>query len=257
MTRTRVINTGQGSVSQLSLSGDTGELVASGRDGRLVRWSASGDPTQLARADQPIDGFIALRTTGAILFRTADGALWRIDPGAQPTLFRPGGSRVLALVASADQRTLYAGNAAGDVLAIDTRTWRTDEVLHAASAIQELSIAPDGDTLAIATDDGRIHVRARSDDAPTSAAPTWLTLRAHARHQALTSDGLLIVLSTDGTIWLYSVPRRRWLCLSVGSADLRWVAVSGNDTTAVAVDYEGRLISIDLDAARDLLTNSL
>jgi WD40 repeat protein len=257
MTRTRVINTGQGSVSQLSLAGDSGELVSSGRDGRLVRWSASGDPTQIARVDQPIDGFVALRTTGSLLFRTADGALWRVDPGAPPVLFRPGGSRVLSLVASSDQRTVYAGNAGGEVIAIDTRTWRTEDLLHAGAAVQELSVTPDGDTLAVATDDGLIHVRARNDDAPGPGATTWSTLRAHARHQALTSDGLLIVLSTDGTIWLYSVPHRRWLCLSVGAADLRWVAVSGNDTTAVAVDYEGRLISIDLDAARNLLTNSL
>jgi len=109
----------------------------------------------------------------------------------------------------------------------------------------------------VATHDGSIHIRTQNDDGPGSGVPRWSALRAHARHQALTSDGLLIVLSTDGTIWLYSVPRRRWLCLSVGSTDLRWVAVSANSTTAVAVDYEGRLLSINLDTARNLLANSL
>src|SRR5262249_24506310 len=134
---------------------------------------------------------------------------------------------------------------------------RREIAFHAASSIQELSVTADGDTLAAATNDGLIHVRTRNDDGPPSRTASWSTLHAHARHQALTSDGLLIVLGSDGTIWLYSIPRRRWLCIPVGSTDLRWVAVSANGTTAVAVDYEGRLLSIDLDAARNLLASSL
>src|SRR5262249_4589297 len=63
--RTRVINTGQGSVSQLSLVGDTGDVISSGRDGRLVRWTASGDQTTIAHVDQPIDGFVILPSSGA------------------------------------------------------------------------------------------------------------------------------------------------------------------------------------------------
>ena len=42
----------------------------------------------------------------------------------------------------------------------------------------------------------------------------------------------------------------------MGSADLRWVTVSGTGAAAAAVDYEGRLIRVDLDAARKLLAEA-
>jgi WD40 repeat protein len=252
MERTRVLTTQHGSVSQVALLGDPGELISSGGDGRLVRWTASGEPALIAKLDQPIDGFVRIPRAGEFLFAGADGALWRTD-GARTVALRPGGSRVIRLVLAPDQRTVYAGTARGDLIAIDTTSWQPDLALHVAGAVQELSISDDSHTLAVATNDGKIHIGTRRDE--RSPITPWQTLRLQARHQALTPDGLLVAASTDGTIWIYSIPRRRWLCLPMGSGDLRWVAVSSNAAAAIGVDYEGRLLWIDLDAARALLTN--
>src|SRR5262249_8799018 len=79
--RTRVLPTHHGSVSQVALLGDSGELISSGRDGRLVRWPASGEPAVLAKLDQPIDSFARIARTGEIVFAGADGARWRTDGG--------------------------------------------------------------------------------------------------------------------------------------------------------------------------------
>jgi WD40 repeat protein len=253
MQRTRVLATRHGSVSQVALLGDTGELISAGRDGQLVRWTASGEPTVIAKLDQPIDGFAQIPRAGEILFASADGALWRTD-GGRTVALRPGGSRVVRLVPAPDQRTVYAGTAGGDVIAIDTATWRQDIALHVAGAVQELSITEDGHTLAVAADDGKIHIGTARDGSLPIA--TWQTLLVQARHQALTPDGLLVVASTDGMIWIYSIPGRRWLCLPIGSGDLRWVTVSSDAAAAVGVDYEGRLLWIDLEAARALLTDT-
>ncbi|HEX3475110.1 MAG TPA: WD40 repeat domain-containing serine/threonine-protein kinase [Kofleriaceae bacterium] len=260
--RTRVIPTHHGSVSQVALiddsggdpggdrGGDTGELISSGRDGRLVRWSASGEPAVLAKLDQPIDGFARISRTGEIVFAGADGALWRTG-GGHTVALRPAGARIIRLVVSPDERTVYAGTADGDVLAIDTASWRQDLALHAAGAVQELSITDDSQTLAVATKDGKVHIGARRD----SPIPTWHTLMVQARHLALTPDGLLIAPSTDGVVWIYAIARRRWLCLPMGSGDLRWVTISSDAAAAVAVDYEGRLLWIDLHAARAYLAD--
>ena len=253
MERTRVLATQHGSVSQVALLGDTGELISSGGDGRLVRWTASGEPTLIAKLDQPIDGFARIPRDGELLFAGADGALWRTD-GARTVALRPGGARVIRLVLAPDQRTVYAGTARGDLIAIDTTSWQQDVALHVAGAVQEISISDDSHTLAVATNDGKIHIGTRSDE--PSPITRWQALRLQARHQALTPDGLLVAASTDGAIWIYSIARRRWLCLPMGSGDLRWVAVSSNAAAAVGVDYEGRLLWIDLDAARALLTNN-
>jgi hypothetical protein len=125
--------------------------------------------------------------------------------------------------------------------------------LHAAGAVQELSITDDGHTLAVATKDGKLHIGTLHDK-PT-AVTTWQTLMVQVRHLALTPDDLLIAPSTDGVVWIYSIPRRRWLCLPMGSGDLRWVTISSDAAAAVAVDYEGRLLWIDLHEARALLAD--
>jgi outer membrane protein assembly factor BamB len=139
------------------------------------------------------------------------------------------------------------------VLAIDTASWRQDLALHAAGAVQELSITDDGHTLAVATKDGEVHIGTRRDD-PVPVT-TWQTLMIQARHLALTADGLVIAPSTDGVVWIYSIAGRRWSCLPMGSGDLRWVTVSSDAAAAVAVDYEGRLLWIDLHAVRSLLAD--
>ncbi|HEY0480039.1 MAG TPA: WD40 repeat domain-containing serine/threonine-protein kinase, partial [Kofleriaceae bacterium] len=61
MTRTRVIRTGHGSISQLRFAAGTTDVVTSGNDGRLVRWPPGGEPILLAQARQPIDGFAMTR----------------------------------------------------------------------------------------------------------------------------------------------------------------------------------------------------
>jgi WD40 repeat protein len=76
MTRMRVIATGHGAVSQLQFVGDTDQFITSGPDGRLVRWTSSGQQTSLARVNQPIDKLAQASATGAIVFSTTDGALW-------------------------------------------------------------------------------------------------------------------------------------------------------------------------------------
>jgi hypothetical protein len=42
----------------------------------------------------------------------------------------------------------------------------------------------------------------------------------------------------------------------MGSGDLRWVTISSDAAAAVAVDYEGRLLWIDLHQARALLADN-
>ena len=253
--RTLTLDTGHGSVSQLQFVDDTDDFITSGRDGRLVRWTPDGRQTQLARFDRPIDRFAAISAANTIVFSTTDGALWRTDAAGQVLSLGPGGSRVNRIRATADQQTIYVGYAAGDLLAIDTRTWEQESLLHGAGAgaVREVAITADGHSIAVATNDGIIHVGSYGDAARSPGRLTWVPLALRARDIALTPDGLLLASCTDGTIWLYSLPRARWLCLPTGTVDLGRTAVADNGNAAVAVDYKGRLIWIDLEAARKQL----
>ena len=256
MTQTRVIPTGHGSVSQLTFVADTDDFITAGHDGRLVRWTPSGHRTQLTQIGQPIDKFAQAPATGSIVFSTADGALWRTDTDGQALSLRNGGARVNRIVAGPDQQTVYAGYANGDVVEIDTKSWQQEFILHEPGAVRQIAITSDGHTIAVATNDGIIHVGTRDDGASHPESTTWVTLAARARDITLTRDGLLMAACTDGTIWLYSPPRRSWLCLPTGTVDLGWIVVTDDGKAAVVLDREGRLIWVDLEAARKRLDDT-
>jgi eukaryotic-like serine/threonine-protein kinase len=250
MTRMRVIPTGHGSVSQLRFLGDTENFVTSGHDGRLVRWTPEGDRTVLTQFHQPIDKFAMVSRTGAIVFSTIDGALWATEVSGQTRSLRGPGARVNRILLPADEQHIYVGYANGEVVAIHPMSWRQDTLLRGSGAVQEIALTEDGSTIAVATNDGMIHVGARAGG--STSAVTWTALQARARDIALASDGLLMATCTDGTIWLYS-PHRQWLCLPSGAVDLGDTVVAPDGKSAVVLDRAGRLLWVDLDAARELL----
>jgi WD40 repeat protein len=261
MKRMNIVNTRQGSVSQLSFVDDTDDVVTSGRDGRLIRWTPSGTATLIAQLDQPIDVFTLLpksstRAPGSVVFSSFDGALWHKSPDTQPVLIKRGRSRVIRLFSLPKQRIVLSGNAAGEVTAINTESWHYSTILQASGAVRNVSATPDGRRIVVDTNDGLSHVGTIHDGESGVIEVTWRNLMIRARHHAITKDGLLVAVCSDGTIWLYSIQGRRWLCLSIGNADFRWVATSAGGDAAAALDVEGRLIWVDLDAARKLLINT-
>src|SRR6185503_8889035 len=253
MARTGVIPTAHGSVSQLRFIGDTEDFITAGHDGRLIRWSSDGEHRVIARASQPIDNLGLIAAAHSIVFSTVDGALWRTDEAGPPRTLRDPGSRVSRILVTPDEQLVYAGYTSGDVVALDTKSWQSVTVLHGIPAIREIKTTADHHTIAVVTNDGVIHLGTRRAGASPSAPPTWSLLLARVHDIALTSDGMVMATSPDGTIWLYSPSRQRWLCLPTGSADLGKLALASDDKTALALDLEGRLIWIDLEAARKLL----
>jgi serine/threonine protein kinase/WD40 repeat protein len=253
MTRTRVITTEHGSVSQLRFTDSGDDFITSGHDGRVIRWSASGQSTVIARSEQPIDRFGWIPTTGSVVFSTVDGALWRTNGNGPAIALRPAGVRVTRILVVPAHRAVYAGYASGDVVAIDTTSWQAHVMLRGSGSVQEIAVTSDARIMAVATNDGGIHVGTWREGDSDPASSTWARLAARALHITLAPDGLLVAACADGTIWLYAIPRRRWLCLPTGTVDFTRTALPADGKAAVALDREGRMLWIDLDAARRLL----
>jgi WD40 repeat protein len=207
----------------------------------------------ITQLPQPIDKFEPTFPKGAFVLSTLDGALWRTDGNTKALLLRGGGSHVNCILVPPGQQIIYAGYANGDVLAIDTKSWRPKMILQGPGAVQELAVTSDGHTIAVATGNGAIHIGTQRDETMSFEDATWVTLEARARHITFAPDGLLVAACTDGTIRLYSTQQRRWLCLPTGTVDLVRSIMTANGKTAVSFDREGRLIWIDLEAARKLL----
>jgi len=253
MTRTRTISTDHGSISQLHFAGDTDDFITAGHDGRLVRWTSAGQPTLLTKLNQPIDKFEPTAATGPFVLSTPDGALWRAGGDGQVFPLRSAGSRVNRILAVPERHIVYVGYANGDVIAIDTKSWQQVVMLRGSGAVREIAITGDGHTMVVATEDGTIRVATQRDATPGPEEATWSIFEVHARYIALASDGLLVATRTDGTIWLYSTSQQSWLCLPTGTVDLGRTVVAANGKSAATLDREGRLIWIDLEAARGLL----
>jgi WD40 repeat protein len=256
MKRTRVVATGLGAVWQLQFVADTDEFITASSGGRLIRWTPSGQPTPLAQVDLPIVAIAQAPAAGAIVFATEDGALWRTGATGQAIPVKPRGPRVNRILALPDRSMVYAGDANGDVFAIDTRTWRPEPVLHGSGGVREIAVTRDGHIVAVATNDGTIHIGTRDPDAASTARLTWVTFAARARHIALAPDGVLVAACTDGAIWLYSAPLRRWSFLSAGVVDFVRTVIADDGNAAAVLDAQGRLLWLDLDAARRLLATA-
>jgi serine/threonine protein kinase/WD40 repeat protein len=256
MTRTDVINTHHGAVSRVEFVDNTDDFVTAGRDGKLIQWTPARDQKLLAQFDQPIANFALARATRSAVISTADGALWRLGDDGQALPLRSEGTQVTRMLTFPDAALVGIGYANGDVVVIDTKSWRQAPLLHTSEAIRDIALRSDGRTIAVAANDDTIHIGVRNGDAWTDARTTWVTLIARARRIALTPDGLLVAICTDGTVRLYSLTRRAWLCVPTGTSDLSLVAVSDDSKVGAAFDVDGRVILMDLESARDAMNDT-
>jgi WD40 repeat protein len=253
MSRKSIFDTQHGSVSHLELVEGTDEFITAGRDGRLVRWTPNGEQKELARLNQPIAMFVLASATRTVVMSTSDGMLWRADEDGHVLPLKAGGIQVTRMLTFPDAASVCIGYANGDVIVIDTKSWRQTLLLHASEAVRDIALTPDGRTIAVAANDGVIRVGIRHGDAWNDATTTWVALTAHARQLALTPDGLLVAVCIDGTVWLYSSTHRTWLCLPTGTADLTLAAVTADGKAGAVLDAEGRIIWVDLMAVRKII----
>ncbi|MEO7734375.1 MAG: WD40 repeat domain-containing protein, partial [Kofleriaceae bacterium] len=249
-TRARIVDTHQGGVLDVALDDATGELITAGRDGRLLAWSTSDEPRVIARFDRAINGFVRSPGTQAIVANTVDGALWRVEPDGRVRPLRPAGVAVVSARAIPRSNEIAVGYQDGEVAMIDTLTWRTSALVRASESIRDIVVALDGKTIAIAANDGTIHLGARQGQDWIGPGVTWTVLHVAVRRLALTSDGLLVVMCNDGIVWLYATAERRWRCLSTGVTNLVFLAASADGQSAVVIDRDGRVVWLDLRLAR-------
>jgi WD40 repeat protein len=256
MSRTQVVDTHHGAVAHVEFVDNTDKFVTAGRDGRLLQWTPAGEQKLLARFDQAIAEFVLARATRSAVVSTADGALWRSDLDGKASPLRSAGAQVTRMLSLPDRASIFIGYANGDVILVDTKSWRQTLLLHASEAIRDIALTSDGRTIAVAANDDTIHVGAQHGDSWVDASTTWVTLTVRARRIALAPDGLLVAISTDGTVWLYSSTRETWLCVPTGTSDLSLVAISSDGKASTVFDADGRIIWIDLEAARRAINSA-
>jgi hypothetical protein len=138
-------------------------------------------------------------------------------------------------------------------VAFDTRSWVSNTIFRGTNAIQEIILTENEDTIAILTSVGMVYLGRYQNGSSNTEPVEWQQLVTQSRGIALTPDHLLIATCPDGIVWIYSIDQRHWLCVALQTAYLGELAVTSNGNTAVALDREGRLISIDLEAARNVL----
>lgn len=254
MSRTSFFNTGQGSVSQLAFVPLVGDLITSGSDGSLVRWTQTGYRRIVTQVDQPIVAFAIAPGSDSTVFATLDGTLWRTTDSGAPLELRRRPVRVMRITVNSNRPVVYVGYADGEVISINTRTWEQHKILQGRDAVRQIAMSHSGNALAVVTDDGMIHVREAA--LHTNHDKPWVEWPALARHIVISDTGLLIAACTNGIVWIYSLAQQTWLCLHTGSINLTYSVLTDSERKAIIGDSNGRLIELDLDVAYQLLSPS-
>jgi WD40 repeat protein len=246
--RARATRSRQAKITHVEFEPEGSSLILSGKDGSLARWSFTDTLVQLYQFDQPIENFSSAGDSHSIVIATQDGALWLFDHNAIVKPLRGPGSHIVQILTLPDRISVCVGYDDGRTVIINTRTSEQTLLPRVSGAIRDLA-ASDRVLVLIANDD-KMHV-VRAEHGWNSAA--WSTLSAPVRSAAVTADGLLISICTDGAVWAYSIQNQAWLCILTGSSELVQLAFDDTETTAFLVNVDGHLMTVDLDAVRRLV----
>jgi hypothetical protein len=166
-------------------------------------------------------------------------------------------AKVTRMVSVPGAHAIAVAYANGDVAMLDTSSWRQDPILHVAHTIRDIAIAANGRTVAVIDSDDTVHIGVRNGDAATDLSIPWTAFPLRAQRVALTPDGLMVAICSDGTVWLYSPERKSWICLPTGTADLTIVTTSSEGRAAASFDSDGRITWLDLELAQKSFTDSM
>jgi WD40 repeat protein len=257
LARLRALDPSYKSISHAAFIGETDDLAISSRGGDLLRWSSEGPPRLVHHFAQAIETFVYMQHTGFFIVATADGTLSRIDGNLRQVQLQPPGSSgapITFMLSLPDGRLVGVGRANGESFMIDTISGQLIPLPRALEGIRDISATPDGRLIAVASDDGTVHLGEKHSN--TWLLATWRTLRVHVRKIAFTDDGLLIVACTDGTVWLYSSVDHAWQCRVMGTTQLTQIVLDTGKNTAYILDADGRLLSVDIGALTTELYSS-
>jgi serine/threonine protein kinase/WD40 repeat protein len=252
MSRTHLLNTHHGSVTHSAFDANASDLVTSGRDGRLLRWTPAGEYSLIADFNQSITGFVLAAKTRSTVVATTDGALWRLAQDGRIVSLRDRGIQVTKLLVLSDGVTVCIGYSNGEVVTVDTTSWQQTLLMRASDGIRDIAFTDDN-VVAIASNDDVVHLGVRHGAAWAKAGIAWIALSARARTIAFTADRMLVAACAGGAVWIYSLARDKWLALSIETVDLTLVVLTSDGTSAIIIDDEGRLMSIDLKDVRKAL----
>jgi WD40 repeat protein len=249
----RIFETVTSSVSHVAFIDDANDFVTSGRDGRLIRWTSNGEQRPLHKFDQPIETFAFAGESRRMVVSTNDGELWRVDEDSTVASLRRAVAKVTRMLALPDGTSICVGYSNGETILIETRSWRQYRLLSASAAIRDLAVAKTNNVIVAADNDSDIHIGIWHRDFLETASIEWSTIRVNARKIALTDNGLLVAICPNGAMWVYSLTRRTWLFLPIGTTDLIHIVFSTNGNVAVVFDADGHIISIDMAAVHATL----
>src|SRR5262249_28454744 len=127
----------------------------------------------------------------------------------------------------------------GDLELLDTNTEQRNVILRTAHSLREIVLSRTGHIIAATDNDDTVYLGFLGRNIHINSQATWTTFKMQARAIAWTSDEILLVLSSDGAVWLYSSADKTWLCVPTGTADLIGVAISSDDKNAATFDLDG------------------
>jgi serine/threonine protein kinase/WD40 repeat protein len=156
--------------SRLAMLGDSGDGLAGGDNGRIVRFDAEGACAEFCRESWPIYRIVADPMGRHVALVSwwngknrpdASVTVWSTEGGAGERRWKMRGGAVTAGAFSADGRTLAVAVSGGPIQLRDAATGEVQQSLTGGTGGEPalaLAFAPNGQTLAAATGSGRVYL---------------------------------------------------------------------------------------------------
>ena len=221
-----------------------GGLLAYGFDATVKMLALDDGLTEVAARPLPLVpvGCLAL-SQQHLAIGTPDGRIFLMsDDGRQwqaPRTIEAHGSRIGALVLSADARLLASGAEDGSLLLTATADGSPIQMASEGAGIRGLALAPAGGGLIVARADGTLELRALADLQVTASTQIPAALRGIAVQPA----GAFVALASAAGLWFWSLI----------DGQVTTMASEFGEVRSIAFDPPGRFLAAGLADGRLLL----
>ncbi|MBA2322413.1 MAG: hypothetical protein H0V89_14810, partial [Deltaproteobacteria bacterium] len=244
----RVLKQHEGRVVDVRYRAD-GTALSAGIDGSLLAWAPDSTSATVWHLRPAALYALKLLADDSAVVYDADNNVWIISgPDRARLLTSTGSDMIRVMRASPDDRTIIVGTSSGQVIEIDIATGTSRVILETGAPVRDVVASTDRAIVAVASEDGIVHVRKNSVD-------TWIRVPARARFLSLsTTATVLAVTCLDGDVW-FNVDEQ-WLNVEAHAADTESGYFSPDDRWFVTSDVTGRVVLHDLAMLRAISPSS-
>jgi len=234
--------------------GDGQWIATVGDDGKLYRWKAEREETELLLSRNfALTAMEVLPGTQTIVVQGFGGGLWVVSPGGPEIQLRaPDGVEIMCLRASQSGTFVATGQEDGMVAVYRTKDWASSYSVRVKGSVERVEFDTLDRDILVSSQAGFVHLF------PLDARRKvrWQSLKVRAKDVTYSPRGNAIAISAfNGGLWFYSFEHASWSYQYDHHSQVRSGRFSPDDASFMSADHDGVVIERDLKMIHHPLSN--